>query len=210
MSLRHAPNETRGPRTIGDVVPLERHPTTFRARSQIAAFVEVPLLRACELFFDKGIITIESSTSHSLVPQTLSWIQLEYETLSPSNREIGRRIGTYTLDRRGLVIDLEYPTTPATLVETVSDHFVNLANQFERQEAVQKYFTREEAMYWASYQTKMKPINLGEKTFLIESNERWSAEDLLAMDLEEFTTRFHLSYDEHSRTFQRVPQEDEP
>ena len=57
-------------------------------KEEIKELVEEPLVKACEMFWDKNIKTYESSANTKNIKVGICYIKLDYESLSEENKNI--------------------------------------------------------------------------------------------------------------------------
>lgn len=124
---------------IENINPLNRNKfnVTLQKREDIKRIVELPLLEACELFWDKNIKTVESSANKENIQSGQGWILLDWESLSDENKQIAQsqngRVRKAHGDSETLFYDLEIPMSKDILVKDISKNATELANKFQKQ-----------------------------------------------------------------------------
>ncbi|MCF7917307.1 MAG: sugar transferase, partial [Candidatus Omnitrophica bacterium] len=97
-------------------------------REQLQAIVETPLVRACQLLFDRGIKTIATSANARDVLAGYAYIKIDRSSLTIFNQEIANRV-CEGIHRDEIRIKLEKEST----VESVSKQAEKLVANFEPQ-----------------------------------------------------------------------------
>jgi len=147
---------------IENINPLNRDKfnVILQKREDIKRIVELPLLEACELFWDKNIKTVESSANKENIQSGHGWILLDWESLSDENKQIAQSQNGLVRKAHGgsetLFYDLEIPMSKDMLVKDISKSAAELANKFQKQKIT-----------WASGITLEKRIAQIEKQRLI-------------------------------------------
>jgi len=126
---------------ISEVPPIElSRGETITYRSDVSRVVEIPLVPACEVLFDKNIETSNSSANskHFLKnPPFPAMIELSYDRLSLRNKKIAEKLGHISElsypSGPSKKLHLEIPITSATTVGEIKQAFLALVNQFEPQ-----------------------------------------------------------------------------
>ncbi|MDD4938357.1 MAG: hypothetical protein PHX34_05085 [Candidatus Shapirobacteria bacterium] len=113
---------------------------TFKNRSEIAQYVEKPLVSACEHFWDLGIQTLMSSANNGNVGNNAS-IDLDYSSLSEENRKIAEELS----GKKGIMHGSEpipivqiniSPITTETTIAEIKKKADEIANHFKKQKAI--------------------------------------------------------------------------
>ena len=104
-------------------------------KEQIRTFVEQPLVKACEIFWNKNIKTYESSANQKDIQSGFCHITIDFNSLSPENREIAIRYGKPISDIGVDVIDIKIPISKDSTVDQISEKAVATANGFKKQTA---------------------------------------------------------------------------
>lgn len=121
---------------LSDIEPIEEGGVNVRAREDLRSCVELPLLEACELLFDKGVPTIFSSANRKDIGVGHAHIALDYEMLSPENKVIADKLGKEGIihgsrPRKGIY--LEIPVNAHSTLGEIKERGLALANEFEDQ-----------------------------------------------------------------------------
>lgn len=121
-------------------------------RAQLAEFVEVPALPACEHLYDLNILTTSSCANGEKAAELgNAYIIVDWESLSPRNKEIAEMIGEHiveTIDKKGTVVErikLQTPITPDDKTDVVTAGLLDLAKNFEPQPLEWGYLTPAQA-----------------------------------------------------------------
>lgn len=72
-------------RRVADVARIPRH-AVICDREVLPYIVEVPLLAACEMLYDKNVRTVQSSANLVDAHRGYAWLVLDLSSLSPANR----------------------------------------------------------------------------------------------------------------------------
>jgi len=134
-------NESLGPNTqkLIEIKAIDEGGVTFQSRTEIAKYVETPLVSACEHFWDIGIQTVMSSANSRDVGN-IAYIDLDYNSLSDENKKIAESL----LGQKGMMHGSEptsiikvniLPITTETTLEKVKDKADEIANRFKKQKA---------------------------------------------------------------------------
>lgn len=117
---------------LEQVEPIEQGSWSV-TREDLSKVAEVPLLRACEILFDKGVETYMSSANKKDIEVGEVHLIVKYDSLSDTNKRIARPLGEmYTyLDKR--YVKLVMPVDASTTVQQISDYMCSLAEKFENQ-----------------------------------------------------------------------------
>lgn len=101
-------------------------------REHLAEIVDLPLVKACQILFDKGIRTICSSANSSSINLGHAIIEIDMRSLSPWNKNIalGRDIVSRVIEYEGQIC---IPVTPESTVDEVRKQAIVLVEQFESQ-----------------------------------------------------------------------------
>jgi len=124
---------------IENVNPLNRDKfgVGLKNREDIKRIVEVPLVEACEVFWDKNIKTVESSANKENAQNGRGWILLDWDSLSDENKKIAQLQNGQVRKAHGgsetLFYDLEIPMSKDMLAKDISKNATELANKFQKQ-----------------------------------------------------------------------------
>ncbi len=123
--------------SLSEVSVIEKTRGIFISkREQIKDIVEKPLLKACEVFWDKNIKTYESSANSNDIKEGFCWIRIDFNTLSDENKNIGIQIGKQEENNLGEnTLEIKIPVTEITTIDEISNMAVEIANKFKRQKA---------------------------------------------------------------------------
>lgn len=124
---------------IENINPLNRDKfdVGLKNREDIKRIVELPLVEACEVFWDKNIKTVESSANKENIQSGHGWILLDWNSLSDENKKIAElQSGNLRKAHGGsetLFYDLEIPMSKDMLVKDISRTASDIANKFQKQ-----------------------------------------------------------------------------
>lgn len=104
-------------------------------KTDIAKFVELPLLKACEIFWDKNIKTTETHANTQAIQEGLCYIRLDFETLSEENKQIALPLGTIHEDLGNKILEIALTVNKSTSPQEVESHFIEIAEKFNKQPA---------------------------------------------------------------------------
>lgn len=106
-------------------------------KEELEQYVEPPLLKACEVFYGKGIRTVctDANIENVKISNNVS-IYLDFNHLSDENRLIAKNLNFEhrTNSHYGNVIVIEIPANIHSNVEEISNKAIEVANQFKGQE----------------------------------------------------------------------------
>lgn len=125
---------------ITEIKAIEEGSITFQSRTEIARYVEKPLVSACEHFWDIGIKTLMSSANSRNIGNT-AYIDLDYNSLSEENKKIAENLlgqkGMMHGDEPTPVIKINIlPITTETTIDKVKEKADEIANRFKKQKAI--------------------------------------------------------------------------
>lgn len=126
----------RESKTIREIESIqENNRTSIHERSDIEILVEEPLVKACQIFYDKNIMTIYTTANknNARVGGSAA-ISIEYDSLSDENKEIAEANGRLYDNYGRKEVQFTFPITSETLVSEVERASVKLANLFKDQE----------------------------------------------------------------------------
>jgi len=119
------------------------------ARDEIKAYVEPPLVDACERFWDMNVMTLSSSANSKNIGYE-AYIIIDYNSLSEENKEIAKNSGEFLEDYDGrpavgFLIPVSEPTTP----EEIKAKADEVASRFQKQKATWiPSYTLQEMRQW--------------------------------------------------------------
>jgi hypothetical protein len=126
-------------------------------KEQIKDLVELPLVKACEVFWDKNIQTLESSVNTKDIGHE-GYIGLDFNSLSDENKKVAKQYGEphqlYVNNPDILCIRIPIPIHQGETVEEISNRAIQISNNFYRQHAG-----------WISSVTLEEYLNTLEKNF---------------------------------------------
>ncbi len=102
-------------------------------KEQIQEIVELPLIKACEEFWDKNIRTYDSSANSKDIEAGHCYIRLDFDSLSEENKRIAEQYGEPYEDVKIRLIQLNFPVTENETVESLATKVVVIADTFEKQ-----------------------------------------------------------------------------
>lgn len=133
---------------IADVFPIEQSRNALvKERKQLKDFVEVPLLKACQILYDKNVQVMSTSANAKDIGRW-AYININFDTLSDENKEIGRRFGEISFADNFNHLGIKYPTNnPQVTIKEIEQYFVQIALQFKHQQmSWAKRYTWEELL----------------------------------------------------------------
>lgn len=121
---------------ISEIEPIPEGGLTAQSRGDLAQWVEAPLLEACQRFYDKGIKTELSSANKYDVEEGYAHIAIDFESLSPANREIALTFGEQghiqgSIPKKGIYIKI--PLTSNSTVGGIKKVALDIVDEFEQQ-----------------------------------------------------------------------------
>lgn len=123
-------------------------------RAQLADWVEAPALPACEQLYDLNIQTSSASANGTEAKLGGAYIDLDWQTLSPRNKEIAESIGEFFIDSidEKEKVKLHLKISPEESEEQVSYGLLGLAQEFEPQPLEWGFDTIEQVCQRYGYQ----------------------------------------------------------
>lgn len=121
---------------ISSIEPIEEGGVVVESKENLKKVVESPLLKSCDLLFDKGIQTIFSSANKKDIEIGKGHIAIDFESLSEDNKKIALEIGKLgtihgSTPRQGIY--LEIPINDQSTLGEINEYTLNLVSQFEDQ-----------------------------------------------------------------------------
>jgi len=107
--------------------------TMIAKREQIKDLVEQPLVKACEIFWDKNIETFSSSANQKDIKGGSAYINIYFDSLSKENQKIGQQYGKLQKNLDKNILAIEIPISESTTVDEVSNKAMKIANAFQKQ-----------------------------------------------------------------------------
>ncbi len=125
--------------SLTEVLPIVKNfNLPVLSKEDIKDLVEKPLVKACEIFWDKNIKTLESSANIKDIKGS-GYIGLDFNSLSPENKEIAKQYAEphelYVNDPNVLSVRIPVAINESDTIEMVSNKAVEIANQFNKQKA---------------------------------------------------------------------------
>ncbi|MEI8270689.1 MAG: hypothetical protein WCG45_04935 [bacterium] len=106
-------------------------------KEQIKELVEQPLVKACEIFWDKNIKTYESSANNKNIKEGFCWVRIDFNALSEENKNIGMQIGEQQENNLGEnTLEIKIPITEVATIDEISNSAIEIANKFQKQKAL--------------------------------------------------------------------------
>lgn len=122
---------------ISEVNPIEESGyVKMPTRDELASLVELPILNACQILWDKNIITGMSSANKKDVG-LCAYIQLPKKYLSEENLAVLETIPNVSEYLNGMTEEtakISYPVNDESTVEEVSSYFDKIAGMFSSQD----------------------------------------------------------------------------
>ena len=117
---------------IGDIEAITESGAMVKTREDLVAFVEAPLLEACQVLYDKNIYSVMSSANKQDLSddKSCAYILINGQQLSPENREIAENICRRMSDGH---YRLEVPISQLSTVGDVRREAMQLVSQLKQQ-----------------------------------------------------------------------------
>ncbi len=107
----------------------------FKTRGEISKYVELPLVSACEHFWDLNIRTMASSANAKDVGRE-AYILIDYDSLSDENKKIAEESADLLENYDGRsAVDFKVPITDETTLEQLKQQASAFAERFKKQRA---------------------------------------------------------------------------
>lgn len=121
--------------TVANVPAIIKSGVIFKTRDEIAKYVEVPLVRACEYLWDINIRTLQSSANLKDL-ENGAYILIDYNSLSLENKEIAKLTSAKIEDYYGHPsLNFTIPITKDTTIEEISNKALDFVKMFKKQRA---------------------------------------------------------------------------
>ena len=117
-------------------IPQIRHTASdlVTARKKLSQIVELPLLRACQILYDKNIRTTEAVANREMSVGKYAFIDIDYGLLSDENKRIAERFGQPRSVGTEKRIRIEMPIRDENVkVPDIEKRFVTIAKSFKNQ-----------------------------------------------------------------------------
>ncbi len=127
---------TSRPRLVHEVPSIQGHGQVPGTRHELKSLVELPLVRACEIFYDKNVRTVHSGACDFEVHQGQAYLVIDFTSLSTANQTIARKLAQVVeqvAGGQGEIAGFTYQLTHQTTVDEVEAVFVQIADQFRPQ-----------------------------------------------------------------------------
>lgn len=125
---------------LEEVAVIPESPTVIETRDQIKKLVELPLIAACEVFYDKNIKTTASSANKKDIKAGYVYILIDFDTLSEDNKLIaqgyGQPVQNSGFGNCGKLLSIRIPVDESTPIDEISQKAVDIARSFKKQPAV--------------------------------------------------------------------------
>jgi hypothetical protein len=119
---------------IADIEPItESRNTEIKNREDLVGLVEGPLLSACQELYDKNIRTTSTSANKNNIQSGFVGLDIEFDTLSDRNREIGKTLGEVSFFDGMNILHIDIPITASSTFGEVQAKAEEIARKFERQ-----------------------------------------------------------------------------
>lgn len=121
---------------VTEINPIEKSRNQMiMGRDEIKELVELPLVRACEGLWDKGVRTLSSSANKKDVGSN-AYIILDYGSMSPENQEIAQEMEE-VIDYDGMkAVKLKIPIEDGDVsFSEVEQQAIELAERYKEQPA---------------------------------------------------------------------------
>ncbi len=114
-------------KTLADIETIEESYIIPTSREQLDELVELPVLEACKILFDKGVRTLMSSANYQDLISENVHIIIDFEHLSDENKEIAKSLGTVDIRREFFgvqTIKVEIPVDKNMKIGEMSDEMI--------------------------------------------------------------------------------------
>ena len=121
-------------RTIADIDAIQESRNSYiKTRKDLSKFVEVPLLKAFLVLYDKNVQVMSTSANSKDVGHH-AYININYDTLSDENEVIGRKFGQISFADGFNHLSIQLPIKNSSVrVNEIEKYFVDIANAFKPQ-----------------------------------------------------------------------------
>ena len=143
--------------------------TQVNYKADLAKIIEIPCLAACELLYDKNILTYWSSSNRDSPDK--AEILIRFESLDEKNKKIANElsnsgivlIGPYhdswnTAEEYGPAVILRIETNPNMTVNEISDQLCDITNNFVQQDIKYNVYTPDYLLQYALFYGKHRTI----------------------------------------------------
>jgi hypothetical protein len=137
--MEQNPLEKSNKTSLNEVSPIHKtRGLVITKKEQIKEIVESPVVKACEIFWDKNIQTYESSANSENIKSGIAWIRINFDTLSEANKKIALQYGQPYEEtmNAGQMIELPISVKENETVDEISNKAEDIANSFKNQKAV--------------------------------------------------------------------------
>jgi hypothetical protein len=135
MSIERIVKAEKKPQTISEIAPIEEsRGQLIKSRESIKNIFEAPLVRACEQLYENNIMTISTSANSKDVAIGYGGIVIDYEHLSPENRQIAKSLGELDEDNGMQTVYIKIPISPDATPNDISRAAESIASEFKPQD----------------------------------------------------------------------------
>lgn len=123
-------------KTLADIEPIEESFIIPTSREHLDELVELPVLEACKILFDKGIRTLMSSANHNNLIDRNVHVIIDFDHLSDENKKMAESLGTIDTRTgffRGQTIKIEIPVDKSMKIGDISDEMIKKISLFKLQ-----------------------------------------------------------------------------
>ena len=129
------PNEPN-PERLTDLEPIEESRNTMIInREQIGQYIESPLVKACEVLWDKGVRTLSTSANKKDISEGAGYIIIDFDNLSPQNQEVATSLSE-PIEYDGMqAVKIPIPLDETSILSDIETYALEVADKFVVQQA---------------------------------------------------------------------------
>lgn len=122
--------------SISDIPAIqESRNSLIKSREEIKDYVEQPLVKACEHFWDLNVRTLSSSANAKDIGYG-AYIILDFNSLAPDNQKVAREFGDFLENYDGQpAVKIEFPMHESTTLQQIETQSKDVAERFQKQKA---------------------------------------------------------------------------
>lgn len=120
--------------SLNFIEPIEESRSALiKSKEEIKKFVEQPLLKACEVLYDKNIKTLASSANKKDIEIGEAYIIIDYDSLSDNNKEIAKGFAS-PIEYDGInAVKIIIPIDENMFIQRIEKEAIETADAFEKQ-----------------------------------------------------------------------------
>jgi len=130
---------------LSEIEPIEEwRGTEIKNKEDLNGLIEAPLLTSCQELYDKNIRTTGSSANKKDLENGFAYININFDTLSENNKQIGKSIGEVFFADESNQLQIKIPVNAETTFGEIQNKAEEIAHQFVKQQYLVVTYTLED------------------------------------------------------------------